>query len=98
MLGDSGWQKINLLVNTMGKQKYLNIKKAKQLIPSQWNHPDLQPAHFGRVYATYGGIFVVLPILWGWQIDGVAPDRFDQLGGLICLIGVCVIMYWPKVG
>jgi small multidrug resistance family-3 protein len=27
--------------------------------------PTYQPAHFGRVYAAYGGIFVVLSILWG---------------------------------
>ncbi|MCL5045867.1 MAG: YnfA family protein, partial [Actinobacteria bacterium] len=37
--------------------------------------PTLQPANFGRVYATYGGIFIVLSLLWGWRIDGVAPDR-----------------------
>ena len=33
--------------------------------------PTLQPAHFGRVYAAYGGVFVVLSILWGWWVDGV---------------------------
>ncbi len=58
--------------------------------------PTLQPANFGRVYAAYGGIFVVLSILWGWQIDRIAPDRFDLTGGAICLIGVFVIMYWPS--
>ena len=25
---------------------------------------------FGRVYAAYGGVFIVLSILWGWGIDG----------------------------
>jgi small multidrug resistance family-3 protein len=58
--------------------------------------PTFQPAHFGRVYAAYGGIFVVLSILWGWKIDHIRPDRFDLIGGLICLIGVCIIMYWPR--
>lgn len=58
--------------------------------------PTLQPAHFGRVYAAYGGVFVVLSLLWGWRIDKIAPDRFDLLGGLLALIGVCVIMYWPR--
>ena len=38
--------------------------------------PTLQPANFGRVYAAYSGIFIVLSILWGWQIDRVAPDKF----------------------
>jgi small multidrug resistance family-3 protein len=59
--------------------------------------PTLQPANFGRVYAAYGGVFIVLSILWGWQIDKVVPDRFDLIGGLIALIGVIVIMYWPRV-
>ena len=60
--------------------------------------PTLQPAafNFGRVYAACGGIFVVLSILWGWQIDRKTPDTFELLGGLICLIGVAVIMYWPR--
>src|SRR5213078_3539589 len=30
--------------------------------------PTLQPAPFGRVYAAYGGVFVVLSILWGWLV------------------------------
>ena len=58
--------------------------------------PTLQPAHFGRVYAAYGGVFVIMSILWGWKVDKIAPDRFDLIGALICLAGVSVIMYWPR--
>ena len=58
--------------------------------------PTLQPAHFGRVYAAYGGIFIVLSILWGWKVDKIAPDRADIVGGMIALLGVLVIMYWPR--
>ncbi len=58
--------------------------------------PTYQPAHFGRVYAAYGGWFVVLSILWGWAVDGMRPDRFDLIGGTICLVGVAVIMYAPR--
>ncbi len=58
--------------------------------------PTYQPAHFGRVYAAYGGWFVVLSILWGWSVDRVQPDRYDLIGGFICLVGVAVIMYWPR--
>ncbi len=58
--------------------------------------PTLQPSHFGRVYAAYGGVFIVLSILWGWKVDKISPDRFDVLGGAIALMGVCIIMYWPR--
>ena len=58
--------------------------------------PTYQAAHFGRVYAAYGGWFVVLSMLWGWGIDRIAPDRYDVVGGLLCLIGVTVMMYAPR--
>lgn len=60
--------------------------------------PTLQPenSNFGRVYATYGGIFIVLSILWGWKVDNIIPDKFDLIGGFIALIGVLIIMYAPR--
>lgn len=58
--------------------------------------PTFQPANFGRVYAAYGGIFIVLSLLWGWRIDGVIPDKFDIIGGAVALAGVLMIMYWPR--
>ncbi|MET1123915.1 MAG: YnfA family protein [Archaeoglobaceae archaeon] len=36
--------------------------------------PTYQPAYFGRVYAAYGGVFVVMSLLWGWKTDGISPD------------------------
>jgi small multidrug resistance family-3 protein len=58
--------------------------------------PTYQPAHFGRVYAAYGGWFVVLSVLWGAAVDRIQPDRFDLLGAAVCLVGVAVIMYAPR--
>jgi small multidrug resistance family-3 protein len=58
--------------------------------------PTYQAENFGRVYAAYGGWFVVLSILWGWGIDHHTPDVYDVAGGLICLAGVGVIMYAPR--
>lgn len=55
-----------------------------------------QPANFGRVYAAYGGIFIMLVILWGWKVDGITPDKFDIIGGVIALIGMGIIMYAPR--
>nr|WP_026100548.1 MULTISPECIES: YnfA family protein [Nostocales] len=56
----------------------------------------LQPANFGRVYAAYGGVFIVLAMLWGWKVDGVAPDHYDMLGACLALLSVLIIMYAPR--
>ena len=58
--------------------------------------PTFQSAHFGRVSAAYGGFFIVLSLLWGWIFDGNIPDRFDVIGAVVTLVGVFIIMYWPR--
>ncbi|MBW0271337.1 hypothetical protein ATM97_11285 [Nocardia sp. MH4] len=57
----------------------------------------LQPdAHFGRILAAYGGVFVAGSLLWAMALDGFRPDRWDVLGALVCLVGVAIIMYVPR--
>ena len=56
----------------------------------------LQTANFGRVYAAYGGIFIAMAIIWGWKVDGIIPDRYDIIGGLIALLGMGIIMFAPR--
>ncbi|HTB53019.1 MAG TPA: YnfA family protein [Ferruginibacter sp.] len=55
-----------------------------------------QTAGFGRVYATYGGIFIVLALLWAWKVDNFKPDKYDIIGAVIALIGACIIIYMPR--
>ena len=57
----------------------------------------LQPINeFGRVYAAYGGVFIMLALLWGVVIDGFRPDRWDLLGAAICIAGVVVMVAPPR--
>lgn len=57
----------------------------------------LQPeAHFGRIMAAYGGVFVAGALVWGIVVDRFRPDRWDVVGAAICLLGVAVIMYAPR--
>lgn len=56
--------------------------------------PTLQrEPSFGRVYAAYGGVFIVLSLVWGRVVDGWRPDRFDLLGAGLALAGVAIIMW-----
>lgn len=59
--------------------------------------PALQPVHFSRTYAAYGGVFIVVSLIWGWIFDGKIPDRGDLAGAALCLIGVAVILYTPRI-
>lgn len=56
----------------------------------------LQPSNYGRIQAAYSGYFIALALLWGWQVDKVVPDRFDLIGAGIALVGVSIIMFWPR--
>ena len=55
-----------------------------------------QTASFGRVYAAYGGVFIVMALIWAWKVDNFKPDKFDIIGALIALAGVCIIYYAPR--
>ena len=52
--------------------------------------------HFGRVYAAYGGIFIVMSLIWGRIFDGFEPDRWDLLGAGVCLIGGFIMYFGPR--
>jgi small multidrug resistance family-3 protein len=56
----------------------------------------LQPENFGKVYAAYGGIFVIFSLLWGYWIDKKKPDRFEIFGSIVVLIGISIMFYFPR--
>src|SRR6266508_2268563 len=60
--------------------------------------PIFQPSHFHRIYAAYGGIFIVMAVFWGWIFEGIAPDLFDIIGTVIAIVGVVIIYYMPRKG
>ncbi|WP_342564723.1 YnfA family protein [Paenibacillus sp. FSL R7-0345] len=67
------------------------ILVAYGIIPTIQKFPS-----FGRVYAAYGGVFIVLAVLWGWLVDKKTPDMYDWIGAAICVIGVSVILWAPR--
>ena len=56
----------------------------------------LQTSNFAKVYATYGGFFIVLSLIWAYKFDNYIPTKYDLVGALIALLGVCVIYYSPR--
>ena len=56
----------------------------------------LQQSHFGRVYAAYGGIFIVSSIIWGAVVDKKTPDKHEIIGAVITLVGALIIFFAPR--
>lgn len=51
----------------------------------------------GRAFAAYGGVYIASSVIWMWLVEGVKPDRWDIIGGGICLIGAAIIFAAPRV-
>tara|TARA_B100000315_G_scaffold260333_1_gene320922 strand:+ start:6703 stop:7044 length:342 start_codon:yes stop_codon:yes gene_type:complete len=56
----------------------------------------IDAAFAGRTYAAYGGVYIMASLAWLWWIEGMLPDRWDLIGGAICLIGAAVIIFGPR--
>lgn len=52
-----------------------------------------QTSNFARVYAAYGGIFILMSLAWGYYLDNFRPDRYDLLGTVLVIAGVYFIFY-----
>lgn len=51
----------------------------------------LHPAASGRVYATYGAIYIATALGWLWLVDGISPTWTDVVGVALALCGAGVI-------
>lgn len=51
-----------------------------------------QEFSFGKTYAAYGAIFIIMAVFWGWFVDKRVPDWSEWLGAGICLVGVMVML------
>lgn len=57
----------------------------------------LHPAASGRVYAAYGGVYVLTALLWLRVVDGVKLSPWDWSGALIAFSGMLIIvMGWGR--
>ena len=57
----------------------------------------LHPAASGRIYASYGGVYILTAFLWLRFIDGVKLTPQDWLGAAVTFAGVLIIVSgWSK--
>lgn len=58
----------------------------------------LHPTAAGRTYAAYGGMYIVVALLWLRWVDGVPLTRWDGAGAVLALLGMAVIALQPRPG
>ena len=52
----------------------------------------------GRVYAAYGGVYVLASLGWLAVVDQVRPTLWDYAGVALCVAGTVLICLQPQAG
>ncbi|ABC30092.1 uncharacterized conserved protein [Hahella chejuensis KCTC 2396] len=82
------------LVIKQGKSLWLLVPAALSLAIFAWLL-TLHPTAAGRTYAAYGGMYVVVALIWLHFVEGVGLTRFDFLGATMALAGMAIIALQP---
>ena len=77
------------------KSPWLLIPAALSLALFAWLL-TLHPAAAGRMYAAYGGVYILVAIAWLWAVDGIKPTVWDGVGVAVALVGMGIIMFAPR--
>ena len=57
---------------------------------------EVDDFYAGRDYAAYGGVYITAALAWLWIVERGQPDRWDMIGGAICLVGAAIILFGPR--
>ena len=66
------------------------------LVVFAWLLTLIESDFAGRAYAAYGGIYIAASLAWLWAYEGFRPDRWDLIGGAICIAGAAVVLFGPR--
>lgn len=69
---------------------WLLVPAAASLVMFVWLL-TLHPTASGRVYATYGAVYIATALLWLYLVDGVPLTASDYIGAGLALAGAAVI-------
>lgn len=66
------------------------------LVVFAWLLTRIDASVAGRAFAAYGGVYILTSIAWMRLVEGARPDRWDLIGGAVCLIGAGIILFGPR--
>jgi small multidrug resistance family-3 protein len=56
----------------------------------------LHPTGAARTYAAYGGVYIVVAIVWLWLVERLRPTVWDLVGCVVALVGMAIIVLGPR--
>lgn len=80
----------------LGKSAYWIVPGMVSLALFAWALTMVESALAGRAFAAYGGVYIVASLGWLWAVEGARPDRWDIMGGAVCLLGAALILFGPR--
>ena len=66
------------------------------LIAFAWLLTQVPSEAAGRAFAAYGGAYIVASLAWMGVVEKTMPDRWDLIGGAVCLVGAALILFAPR--
>lgn len=66
------------------------------LVAFAWLLTFVPAAAAGRAFAAYGGVYICASLMWMALVERSPPDRWDVVGGIVCLLGAAVILLGPR--
>ena len=80
----------------MGKPAWWAALGVLALIAFAWLLTLVPSDAAGRAFAAYGGVYICASLIWMAVVEKTTPDRWDVLGGLVCIVGAGIILFGPR--
>ena len=82
------------LVLRQDKSAWLFLPAIVSLLLFAWLL-TLHPTAAGRTYAAYGGMYIVVALIWLRVVEGIELTRWDLVGAIVALMGMAIIAFQP---
>lgn len=80
----------------LGRSALWALPGVASLVVFAWALTNVHAPFAGRTYAAYGGVYIAASLLWLRAVEGIAPDRWDLLGGAVAVAGAAIVLFAPR--